>query len=36
MRGDVYAGGVTLISDDAMRLRGCKGIFCQSMSFIRL
>jgi uncharacterized protein (DUF2147 family) len=34
--GDVYAGSVTMVSDDAMKLRGCKGIFCQSMNFIRL
>lgn len=34
--GDVFAGSVTLVSDDSMRMRGCKGIFCQSMSFSRL
>lgn len=34
--GDTYAGSVTLVSNDAMRLKGCKGMFCQSMSFVRL
>lgn len=34
--GDVYAGSVTLVSENAMKLKGCKGIFCQSMSFTRL
>jgi uncharacterized protein (DUF2147 family) len=33
--GDVYAGKVTLVSDNAMKLKGCKGVFCQSMSFVR-
>lgn len=34
--GDVYAGSVTMVSSDALKLRGCKGMFCQSMSFVRL
>jgi uncharacterized protein (DUF2147 family) len=34
--GDVYAGKLTMVSDDALKLRGCKGMFCQSMSFVRL
>jgi len=34
--GDVYDGSVTLVSDDAMRLKGCRGMFCQSMQFSRL
>jgi uncharacterized protein (DUF2147 family) len=33
--GDVYAGKVTLVSDNAMKLKGCKGMFCQSMEFVR-
>lgn len=33
--GDVYAGKVTLVGDNAMQLRGCKGVFCQSMHFVR-
>jgi len=34
--GDVYAGSVTMVSENAMKLRGCKGLFCQSMNFTRL
>ncbi len=34
--GDVYAGSVTMVSENAMKLKGCKGMFCQSMSFSRL
>jgi uncharacterized protein (DUF2147 family) len=33
--GDVYAGKVTMVSDNAMKLKGCKGMFCQSMNFVR-
>jgi uncharacterized protein (DUF2147 family) len=33
--GDVYEGQVILVSDDAMKLKGCKGVFCQSMNFVR-
>lgn len=34
--GDVFAGNLMLVSNDAMKIRGCKGMFCQSMSFERL
>lgn len=34
--GDVFAGKLTMVSDDALKLKGCKGIFCQSMNFVRL
>jgi uncharacterized protein (DUF2147 family) len=34
--GDVYAGQVTMVSANAMKLKGCKGMFCKSMSFTRL
>lgn len=34
--GDVYAGSLTMVSADAFKLKGCKGMFCQSMSFVRL
>jgi uncharacterized protein (DUF2147 family) len=34
--GDTYEGNVTLVSSDAMKLSGCKGMFCKSMSFTRL
>jgi uncharacterized protein (DUF2147 family) len=33
--GEIYAGKVTMVSDDALKLRGCKGVFCQSMNFVR-
>jgi uncharacterized protein (DUF2147 family) len=34
--GDTYAGSVTMVSNDALKLSGCKGIFCKSLSFSRL
>jgi uncharacterized protein (DUF2147 family) len=34
--GELYEGSVTMVSADALRLKGCKGIFCKSMSFERL
>ena len=34
--GDVYAGSVTLVSANSMKLKGCKGMFCKSMNFERL
>jgi uncharacterized protein (DUF2147 family) len=34
--GDVYAGRVTMVSDNAMKLKGCQGMFCKSMSFSRI
>lgn len=33
--GDVYDGSVTLVGDDALRLKGCQGMFCKSMNFVR-
>ena len=33
--GDVYEGQVTMVSANAMKLKGCKGMFCQSMNFVR-
>jgi uncharacterized protein (DUF2147 family) len=34
--GQSYAGKLTLVSTDAMRLKGCKGLFCTTMSFERI
>jgi uncharacterized protein (DUF2147 family) len=34
--GDVYSGSLTMVSADALKLKGCKGMFCQSMNFVRL
>ena len=34
--GDTYAGSVTMVSSNSMTLKGCKGVFCQSMRFTRL
>ena len=34
--GKVYDGQVTMVSNNAMKLKGCKGMFCKSMSFSRL
>jgi len=34
--GDVYAGQVTMVSEDTMKLKGCQGMFCKSMSFSRV
>jgi|JI10StandDraft_1071094.scaffolds.fasta_scaffold483944_3 uncharacterized protein (DUF2147 family) len=33
--GDTYEGSVTLVSETALKLKGCKGMFCQSMNFVR-
>jgi uncharacterized protein (DUF2147 family) len=33
--GDVYAGRVQMVSDNKMSLKGCQGIFCKSMNFVR-
>ncbi len=33
--GDTYEGSVTLVSERALKLKGCKGMFCQSMNFVR-
>ena len=35
-QGDIYEGNVTLVGSDAMKLSGCKGMFCKSLSFTRL
>lgn len=34
--GETFAGSVTMVSANAMTLKGCKGMFCQSMKFNRL
>lgn len=34
--GDIFGGSVILVDSDKLKLRGCKGIFCQSMEFNRL
>lgn len=33
--GDVFAGSVTMVSNNALKLKGCQGMFCKSMSFVR-
>jgi uncharacterized protein (DUF2147 family) len=33
--GDMYAGSVTMVSANALKLKGCQGMFCKSMSFVR-
>lgn len=34
--GETFSGRVTMVSSDAMTLKGCKGMFCQSMEFNRI
>jgi uncharacterized protein (DUF2147 family) len=34
--GDVYNGSVTMVSANTLTLKGCDGIFCKSMQFVRL
>lgn len=34
--GETYAGSVTMVSANAMTLKGCKGVFCKSMKFSRI
>ena len=34
--GETFAGSVTMVSANAMTLKGCKGMFCQSMEFNRI
>jgi uncharacterized protein (DUF2147 family) len=34
--GDTYEGRVRLLSDNALTLRGCKGMLCQVMNFERI
>jgi uncharacterized protein (DUF2147 family) len=33
--GDVFEGSVTMASANSMKVKGCKGMFCKSMSFTR-
>ena len=34
--GNTYAGSVTLTSADSLKLSGCKGLFCKTMTFQRI
>lgn len=34
--GETFAGSVTMVSTNAMTLKGCKGMFCQSLDFNRI
>lgn len=34
--GDSYSGSLTMVSADALKLKGCKGVFCKTMSFTRI
>ena len=34
--GDSYGGSMILVDTDKLKLRGCAGIFCQSMEFVRI
>jgi uncharacterized protein (DUF2147 family) len=34
--GGVFEGSVTMVSDNRLKLKGCSGMFCKSMSFTRL
>jgi uncharacterized protein (DUF2147 family) len=34
--GSVFEGSVTMVSANKMKLKGCQGVFCKSMSFTRL
>lgn len=34
--GDTFTGSVTMVSSDALTLKGCKGMFCQTLDFVRL
>jgi uncharacterized protein (DUF2147 family) len=34
--GDVFEGSVTMGGANSMKVKGCKGMFCKSMSFTRL
>jgi uncharacterized protein (DUF2147 family) len=33
--GDTFKGSLTMVSADALKVKGCKGMFCQSMSLVR-
>ena len=34
--GKSYEGTMTLVSSDTMKLKGCSGMLCQTMEFIRI
>ncbi|HEV7276129.1 MAG TPA: DUF2147 domain-containing protein [Devosiaceae bacterium] len=34
--GDTYKGSVTMVDANALTLKGCDGIFCKSMNFVRI
>jgi uncharacterized protein (DUF2147 family) len=34
--GAIFEGSVTMVSDNQLKLKGCQGVFCKSMSFTRL
>jgi uncharacterized protein (DUF2147 family) len=34
--GDVFAGQMTMVSDNNLKLKGCQGMFCKSMNFVRM
>ena len=34
--GNVYEGSVTMVSDNTLKLKGCQGMFCKSLSFNRM
>lgn len=34
--GETFSGRVTMVSANSMTLKGCKGMFCQSMDFNRI
>ena len=34
--GDVYAGKVVMHDSNALSLKGCQGMFCKSMNFVRI
>jgi len=33
--GDVFDGSVTMQGNNALKLKGCQGMFCKSMNFVR-
>ena len=34
--GETYSGKVTMRNANALTLKGCQGMFCKSMNFVRL
>jgi uncharacterized protein (DUF2147 family) len=34
--GDTFAGSLTMIGANSLKLSGCKGMFCKTMSFSRV